>query len=204
MVDEARWWWRGRRWAHLASDLDIDELHRFAALAGLHRVSFGGDHYDVTEPQRSEAIAAGVEAVTSRELVRRLQRSGLRRAVRSGSHRWLWVANTVWDPAAGIGDGPANRLEALVAWRPSEAVATYLAEVSRVWADRPFDVRVLVRPPELALQLSDPTNRDDHTVAGLSLPPLPDTVRGCWITAPAAARLLELFISAPDLPITQR
>ena len=201
MVDEARWWWRERRWAHLASDHDLEELHRFAAHLGLHRVSFGGDHYDVTEEQRQVAIDAGVEVVPARELVRRLQGSGLRRAARSGSHRWAWVADNVWDPAAGPDDGPAVRLAAALGWRPPEPVAAYLAEVGRTWADEPFAVRVLVRPAELALLLYDPTDRDDRLVVDLALPTTPAAVTGCWVTAPAAVRLLELFISAPDLPM---
>src|SRR5262249_56012249 len=52
-VDEAIWEWRGLKWAHLLAD-DIDDLHRFAAALGIHRMSYQGPprtsvpHYDLT------------------------------------------------------------------------------------------------------------------------------------------------------------
>ena len=79
LVDEARWPWRGRRWAHLVSDESYEELHEFAALIGKRRVAFQGDHYDVDEAEREQALAAGAVAVNSRELVARLRAAGLRR-----------------------------------------------------------------------------------------------------------------------------
>jgi len=78
LVDNATWAWRGRRWAHLVSDAGYDELHEFAGLLGLPRRAFQGDHYDVPTEYRELALALGAEAVDSRELVRRLRRSGLR------------------------------------------------------------------------------------------------------------------------------
>lgn len=78
LVDQAVWAWRGRRWAHLVSDHDYDELHRFAAGLGLPRRAFQGDHYDVPTDFRATAIEQGAEAVDCRELVRRLRLSGLR------------------------------------------------------------------------------------------------------------------------------
>ncbi|WP_419864522.1 DUF4031 domain-containing protein [Candidatus Poriferisodalis sp.] len=79
LVDDARWPWRGRRWAHLVSDESYDELHRFAALIGKRRAAFQGDHYDVDETERQLALRAGAVAVNSRELVARLRAAGLRR-----------------------------------------------------------------------------------------------------------------------------
>lgn len=78
LVDEARWPWRGRRWAHLVSDTDLDELHDFASALGLPRRAFQGDHYDIPEQLRVVALERGAQAVASRELVRRLRRAGLR------------------------------------------------------------------------------------------------------------------------------
>ena len=78
LVDEARWPWRGRRWAHLVSDHSYDELHGFAARIGKRRAAFQGDHYDVDEAERELALAAGAVAVDSRELVSRLRAAGLR------------------------------------------------------------------------------------------------------------------------------
>ncbi|MCB9396131.1 MAG: DUF4031 domain-containing protein [Acidimicrobiaceae bacterium] len=78
MIDEPRWWRHERRWSHLASDVSLDELHEFAAAAGLPRRAFHGDHYDVPEEYREQMLEAGADAVSSRELLRRLVASGLR------------------------------------------------------------------------------------------------------------------------------
>jgi Protein of unknown function (DUF4031) len=78
LVDEAIWPWRGRRWAHLVSDESYEELHRFAGRLGLPRRIFQGDHYDVPTEIRAQAISLGAAAVTSRELVVRLRKAGLR------------------------------------------------------------------------------------------------------------------------------
>ena len=72
------WPAHGRLWAHLVSDASLEELHAFAATAGLHPRSFDRDHYDVPEDTVARLIDAGAEPVTGRELVRRLAASGLR------------------------------------------------------------------------------------------------------------------------------
>ena len=79
MVDEAVWPWRGRRWAHLASDANLAELHEFAARLGIPPRAFQGDHYDVTAALRERALLLGAEPVPARDLVRRLRAAGLRR-----------------------------------------------------------------------------------------------------------------------------
>ncbi len=79
LVDPAIWPWRGRLWAHLVSDVSYDELHDFAALLGLAREAFQGDHYDVPADLREIALSSGAQAVTGRELITRLRASGLRR-----------------------------------------------------------------------------------------------------------------------------
>jgi hypothetical protein len=78
LVDDCRWEHRGRRWCHLVSDVDLDELHAFAASLGIPRRGFHGDHYDLPEEYRADALAHGAVAVGSRELVRRLRAAGLR------------------------------------------------------------------------------------------------------------------------------
>lgn len=78
LIDEARWWWRGKKWCHLVSDTSYDELHDFAGRIGIPRRGFQGDHYDVPEEYRDRLIEAGAEQVESRELVRRLRAAGLR------------------------------------------------------------------------------------------------------------------------------
>ena len=78
LVDECRWPHRGRLWCHLASDRDLDELHAFAGSLGVPHRGFHGDHYDLPEQLRELALAAGAEAVPSRELLVRLRAAGLR------------------------------------------------------------------------------------------------------------------------------
>jgi len=78
LIDEARWWWRGRKWCHLVSDVSYDELHAFADLAAIPRRGFQGDHYDIPEEYRQLMIDGGAEVVPSRELLRRLRDAGLR------------------------------------------------------------------------------------------------------------------------------
>ena len=78
LIDEPRWWFRGRRWSHLVSDTSLDELHEFAGRAGIPGRGFQGDHYDVPEEIRDDLLAEGAQLVESRELVRRLRAAGLR------------------------------------------------------------------------------------------------------------------------------
>ena len=78
LIDEARWWFKGRKWCHLVSDESLDELHAFADANGIPRRGFQGDHYDIPEEYRSALIDNGATVVESRELVRRLRAAGLR------------------------------------------------------------------------------------------------------------------------------
>ncbi len=80
LIDEPRWWFNGRHWSHLVSDRSHDELHEFAAAAGIPRRGFHDDHYDVPEEYYDQVVAQGAIPTTSRELVRRLKAAGLRRA----------------------------------------------------------------------------------------------------------------------------
>ncbi len=77
-MDEARWWFRGRRWCHLVSDESLDELHAFADANEIPRRGFQGDHYDIPEEYRPALTDAGATVVESRELLRRLKAAGLR------------------------------------------------------------------------------------------------------------------------------
>jgi protein-L-isoaspartate O-methyltransferase len=78
LIDEPKWWFRGRRWSHLVSDESIDELHQFARMVGIPERGFQGDHYDVPEEYYDELVAAGAIPTPSRELLRRLKEAGLR------------------------------------------------------------------------------------------------------------------------------
>ena len=78
LVDFPIWPAHDRLWAHLVSDSTLDELHAFAARAGLPPRSFDLDHYDVPEDRIPELVALGAQQVPGQELVRRLIASGLR------------------------------------------------------------------------------------------------------------------------------
>ena len=78
LVDEPMWPAHGRLWAHLVSDASLDELHAFAARAGVPPRGFDLDHYDVPADRIPELVALGAERVDAHELTRRLIRSGLR------------------------------------------------------------------------------------------------------------------------------
>jgi len=83
LIDPPLWLWRDERWSHLVSDASYDELHAVADAMGIPRRAFQGDHYDIPERYRPLAIEHGAVEVSSRELVRRLVASGLRRRKRS-------------------------------------------------------------------------------------------------------------------------
>ncbi|HEY0119135.1 MAG TPA: DUF4031 domain-containing protein [Cellulomonas sp.] len=82
LVDTPIWPRHGTLWAHLVSDASYDELHAFAARAGLPPRSFDRDHYDVPLERHADLVALGAQPVTGRELIRRLLASGLRVPVR--------------------------------------------------------------------------------------------------------------------------
>jgi hypothetical protein len=79
LIDPPIWPGHGMLWSHLVSDTSYAELHEFAAGLGIPRRAFDGDHYDVMAECYAGAVAAGARPVTSREIVRRLHASGLRR-----------------------------------------------------------------------------------------------------------------------------
>ncbi|MDJ0350494.1 DUF4031 domain-containing protein [Cryobacterium sp. PH29-G1] len=78
LIDQPSWPAHGTVWAHLVSDSNLDELHDFAAAAGIPRRGFDLDHYDVPEARYADLIAAGAVPVSFREMIVRLRSSGLR------------------------------------------------------------------------------------------------------------------------------
>ena len=78
LVDDAIWWFRERKWCHMVSDESLEELHAFAERLGIPQRGFQGDHYDLPEDYRNDAIGLGAREVSARELLRRLQGAGLR------------------------------------------------------------------------------------------------------------------------------
>ena len=78
LIDQARWWFNGRRWCPLIRDTSVEELIDFADRNEIQRRSFQGDHYDIPEEYRERLIADGAIEVESREIARRLRAAGLR------------------------------------------------------------------------------------------------------------------------------
>jgi len=78
LIDEARWWFEGRKWCHLVSDVSYEELFEFTDALDIPRRAFQGDHFDIPEEYRDGVVEAGAEVVESRELLRRLRGAGLR------------------------------------------------------------------------------------------------------------------------------
>lgn len=182
LVDEARWEWRGDRWAHLISDTAIDELHRFARELGLRYLSYQGDHYDLPSGRRADAIALGAQAVDSREIVRRLAAAGLRR--RGGKR------TTTWSRAGGFvaPDVGATALAAVVEPVAGASTATIVDASLAAWAGVDADeLAVLHRPGEVVVLM----------VGGDHVSPVPDVAAGPELhlvndTAERGRRYLEV------------
>ncbi len=77
-IDPPMWPAHGRLWSHVISDTSLEELHDFAARAGVPRRSFEGDHYDIPAERHTEVVRAGATATSANDLARRLAASGLR------------------------------------------------------------------------------------------------------------------------------
>jgi hypothetical protein len=78
LIDQPIWPAHDTLWGHLVSDQSLDELHEFAEKAGIPRRGFDRDHYDYPAYRRDALIALGAQPVGLRDLVERLQASGLR------------------------------------------------------------------------------------------------------------------------------
>ena len=78
LIDPARWPAHGTRFAHLASDHSLAELHGFANDNAVPFRAFDHDHYDIPASRIDELVAAGAIPVEARELVRRVTEAGLR------------------------------------------------------------------------------------------------------------------------------
>ena len=81
LIDYPYWPRWDRMWCHLVSDESLEELHEFARELGIPDRGFGGDHYDVPAEYRQRAIELGALETDSREIVRRLIASGLRKRI---------------------------------------------------------------------------------------------------------------------------
>ena len=135
-IDPPAWPAHGRLWSHLVSDTSYDELHDFAAAQGIPRRGFEGDHYDVPEERYAALVAAGAAPVDGREVVRILQRSGLRIQKRKHERVVQAVPGAPWLP-------PGSRAD-VIASRQDEAPANTV--VVRLALLRGPDLLVVERP----------------------------------------------------------
>lgn len=108
-IDPPAWPAHGRLWSHLVSDTSYDELHDFAAAQGIPRRGFEGDHYDVPQESYAALVAAGAAPVDGREVVRILQRSGLRIQKRKHERVVRAVPGASWLPPGSRADVIASR-----------------------------------------------------------------------------------------------
>ncbi len=134
--------WRGRRWAHLASDESYDELHDFARRLGTRRLGFQGDHYDVDQVDRERALDLGATATESRELVRRLRGAGLRNRL----DKPQWERVQTWPSGieiVGLDADLRDRVRSL-------DVDTVAAEAG-LYRDPPVRVLLLDVPPDVEI-----------------------------------------------------
>jgi hypothetical protein len=122
-IDPPAWPAHGRLWSHLVSDTSYDELHVFAAAQGIPRRGFEGDHYDVPQERYAALVAAGALPVDGREVVRILQRSGLRIQKRRHERVVRAVPDAPWLPPGSRADVIASRQDAA----PANTVVVRLA-----------------------------------------------------------------------------
>ncbi|MDG2428640.1 MAG: DUF4031 domain-containing protein [Acidimicrobiales bacterium] len=157
LVDEAVWPWRGARWAHLVSDESVAELHAFARRLRLRRMAFQGDHYDVTEEQREQALILGADGVRGRDLVRRLRAAGLRLAAVDRPGTWEEVGRwsspgvrpalpdvTIFGPLVGALSGvdACWQTAEVVAFRRTKEMALVVQDVGGVVLERMVPVGI--------------------------------------------------------------
>lgn len=109
LIDPPAWPAHGRLWSHLVSDTSFEELHAFAERAGIPRRGFEGDHYDVPEERYASVVDAGAVPIDGRDLLRRLQRSGLRISKRKHERVVRSTPGAPWLPPDSRADVIASR-----------------------------------------------------------------------------------------------
>ncbi len=77
-IDPPLWPAHGTVFSHLISDSSLQELHTFAASAGITERAFDVDHYDVPARRYPQLVELGAQEVDGGTLVRILIASGLR------------------------------------------------------------------------------------------------------------------------------
>lgn len=107
LIDPPSWPAHGTVFSHLVSTSSLEELHGFAAAAGIPLRAFDEDHYDVPARRYSDLVDRGAQPVSGAGLVRALIASGLRVPARRRpaklraalSSRWSALLPT--DPGLG-------------------------------------------------------------------------------------------------------
>ncbi|WP_104167635.1 DUF4031 domain-containing protein [Arthrobacter sp. SX1312] len=97
LIDPPTWPAHGTVFSHLVSTSSLEELHAFAAAAGIPRRAFDEDHYDVPERRYRDLVAQGAQEVAGVELVRALIASGLRVPARRRAPKLRAALMTRWD-----------------------------------------------------------------------------------------------------------
>jgi len=149
LVDAAIWPWRGRRWAHLISDVSYHELHEFAVSIGVRRVGFQGDHYDIESDTRLIALEQGAVDADSRQIVQRLRASGLRIIPGQKPPSWQVITKRMTlDDGASLKTALVPEVFGSTTHRFVNALSTDLLRIGAV------EATVVSRPAEAALILS--------------------------------------------------
>ncbi|HXD27383.1 MAG TPA: DUF4031 domain-containing protein [Arthrobacter sp.] len=97
LIDPPLWPAHGTEFSHLVSDVSVEELHAFAAAAGLTNRAFDRDHYDVPRKKFDDLVARGALPVSGTELARRLIRSGVRIPARQRPEKLDGVLADAWE-----------------------------------------------------------------------------------------------------------
>ncbi|PPF42562.1 DUF4031 domain-containing protein [Pseudoclavibacter sp. AY1F1] len=112
LIDPPVWPAHGTTFSHLVSDSAVDELHEFAARAGIRSRAFDVDHYDVPAEQYEALVALGAEPVSGSALVRRLVAGGVRVPARDRPKRARLTLQRRWDEL-GLGNDRQSAADAL-------------------------------------------------------------------------------------------
>lgn len=96
-IDPPLWPAHGTYFSHLVSDASLEELHEFAAAAGIPRRAFDGDHYDVPQARHADLVSAGAKPVDGATLVRALIAGGLRIPARERAASLVHPLRRRWD-----------------------------------------------------------------------------------------------------------
>jgi 8-oxo-dGTP pyrophosphatase MutT (NUDIX family) len=99
-IDPPSWPAHGRLWSHVISDTSYEELHAFAARAGIPARGFDGDHFDVPQELYAALVEAGARPREGKQLARLLRDSGLRFQKRKGERPLAAYRNVL--PQVGV------------------------------------------------------------------------------------------------------